>query len=73
MIERWKTTKSETSARGIDVPKEMEGGLNTKDTRKKCKEVIAAEIFCRRIKLPVNEDGRREKCNQLNTEEKRDI
>ena len=51
----------------------MEGGLNTKDTRKKCKEVIAAEIFCRRIKLPVNEDGRREKCNQLNTEEKRDI
>ena len=55
------------------VPAEMEGGLNMKDTRKKCEEVIAAEIVCWRIKLLVKEDGRMEKCNQLNTEEKRDI
>ena len=61
------------NACGIDVPAEMEGGLKIKDVQKKYEEVIDAEIVCRRIELPLDEDGRRKLCTQLNIEEKPDL
>ena len=68
-----KTTKSETNACGIDVPAEMDGGLKMKEIQKKHEQEVDAEIVCRRIELPVAEDGKRKKINQLSIKEKRDL
>ena len=68
-----KITKSEMNACDIDVRAKMEGGLKMKDVQKKYEEVIDAEIVCRRIKLPLDEDGRKKTCTQLNIKEKRDL
>ena len=68
-----KTTKSETNTCGMDVPAEMDGGLKMKDIQKKYETEVDAEIVCRRIELPVDEDGKRKPCNQLSMKEKRDL
>ena len=68
-----KTTKSETNTCGIDVPAEMDGGLQIREIQKKHAKEVDAEIVCRRIELPVAEDGKRKKINQLSIKEKRDL
>ena len=44
-----------------------------KDIQKKYDKEIEAEIVCRRIELPVDDDGKRKLCNQLSMKEKREL
>ena len=57
----------------MDVPAEMEGGLKIKDIQKRYDKEIEEEIVCRRIDLPVDEDGNRKTFCQLSMKEKRDL
>ena len=68
-----KVTKSERNNCGIDVPAEMDGGLKIKDIQRKYDKEIKAEIACRRIELPEDENGNKKTYTQLSMKEIRDL
>ena len=57
----------------MDVPAEMDGGLKMKDIQKRYDKEIEEEMVCRRIELPVGEDGNRKRSDHLSMKEKRDL
>lgn len=68
-----KTTKSEQNTCGMDIPAEMDGGLKIKDIQRKYDKEIQAEIDCRGIEYPKDEQGNTKTFNQLSMKEIRDM
>ena len=68
-----KITKSEQNNCGVDVPAEMDGGLKIKDIQRKYDKALEAEINCRGIAYPKDENGNPKAYGQLSMKEVRDL